>query len=195
MLIFQPIVIVWVHRISPYESGRLLRNGPIPAANLPDLQRSSDVTWGLWKYHASDAFKSNVKYIISWAIANAETEGVIARVLLEAGMQLERWPTSGASFAMGTKPGDALLGTSPNPHTHTLYKPFNKKTLTINVGTPNGVGVGHFLSQHKLEIGLKHVTRVGIFQPDSIKGVDSPCLIFMVEDSTSVPSTPGNLHL
>lgn len=125
----------------------------------------------------------------------AETESVIGRVLLEAGMRLEKWPTSGASFAMGTKSGDALLGTSPNPHIHMLYNPSNNQTLTMNIGTPNGVGIGHFLSQHKLEIGLKPVTHVGIFQPDSTKGVDSPCLIFMIEDSTSVPSTPGNAHL
>lgn len=48
------------------------------------------------------------------------------------------------------------------------------------LGTPNAVGMGYFLMQHKEELGQKTITAVRIFHCNSPGGHEYPCLCFEI---------------
>ncbi|KAF1944916.1 hypothetical protein EJ02DRAFT_419969, partial [Clathrospora elynae] len=90
----------------------------------------SDLAWGSWYRTASAANVKNINYLM---VAQIENKGtlVLTRQALDTlapkQSELSVWP--GSEFAMGTKPGQALLG------------------------SPVGRWVGYFLMQHMNQLG------------------------------------------
>jgi hypothetical protein len=59
-------------------------------------------------------------------------------------------------------------------------------------GSPNGVGTGYFLAQHKNQLGgNKVVSRITIFRADAD---DQPCLVFWVADRPETPVEGGAIE-
>jgi hypothetical protein len=50
----------------------------------------------------------------------------------------------------------------------------------MNLGSPNGLGAGYFLTQHKRQLGTKTISKVKVFMNDSKWPL--PQMIFFVEE-------------
>ncbi|KAF3046021.1 hypothetical protein E8E12_010379 [Didymella heteroderae] len=103
-----------------------------PVDQLPELRQMSDMAWGMWRrVHPSEAGFSNIKYSVVAQVVNKETLGLIADVHKseesQAGQarvdQVHEWP--GVIWDIESPEGVAMLG------------------------SPNGLAIGYFLSQHK----------------------------------------------
>ncbi|KAF2713785.1 hypothetical protein K504DRAFT_488107 [Pleomassaria siparia CBS 279.74] len=126
-----------------------------PVTELPELRRSSDVTFGQWAMVAQQNIQ-HIKFIGIWAITNIQSATTIARALENVGKTLEAWP--GTDFAMATAEFKAILG------------------------TPSGTGIAYFLAQHKAQLGKKRIYSVRVFNHESrMKGKDA-CLMFYIQD-------------
>jgi hypothetical protein len=83
----------------------------IPTNELPRLQRSSDIEWGMWKMYAdglNDGRYSNLRYYLVSSITNMAARAILRRALETVGVQLAAWP--GRDFGMDTPEGKAILG-------------------------------------------------------------------------------------
>ncbi|KAF2794315.1 hypothetical protein K505DRAFT_361196 [Melanomma pulvis-pyrius CBS 109.77] len=125
-----------------------------PVTELPNLQHSSDIVFGQWTSIAQGNTK-NIKYIVIWSLANMQSASAVAKALSNTNSEIGNWP--GASFNMDTPEGKALLG------------------------TPNGVGVGYMLAQHKAQLGKKTISKVDVFLHESTLIRASPCMVFHVK--------------
>ncbi|KAF1844111.1 uncharacterized protein K460DRAFT_262190, partial [Cucurbitaria berberidis CBS 394.84] len=109
----------------------------VPEDQMPELQRSSDITWGQWKMCAGEKAE-NLHHIIIHASTNTTTQRAIRRACHELGKDRPMvWP--GYRIRLDTEVGKALLG------------------------TPNGRAVPYFLSQHRATLGHKVVVEMDIF--------------------------------
>lgn len=92
-------------RYSPQTRARD-RRPPVPATELPHLQRSSDIIWTQWEEitHAS----SNLKWIVMAQITNDQTLQVLRRALAEVNRVLQLFP--GTWFGSGTEQFQAIMG-------------------------------------------------------------------------------------
>ncbi|KAF2018539.1 hypothetical protein BU24DRAFT_418064, partial [Aaosphaeria arxii CBS 175.79] len=104
--------------------------------------------------------------MITWAVDNKATNAALARALKTRNGKdyLEDYP--GECFLTSEEVGKALLG------------------------TPNGIGIGYFLVQHKAELGHLKVGEACVFFTDSV--------IFMEREMASihwkiVPATMGDV--
>ena len=113
---------------------------------LPELRYSSDVVWALWKeqtnLHAREPGTSaQIRHIITFDIDNELTKSIMNRALKELGLYRDPgWP--GFEFSMDSDGAKAILG------------------------SPNGLGIGYLLGQHKKELGNMEVKFIRIFQSD-----------------------------
>ncbi|KAF2255978.1 hypothetical protein BU26DRAFT_12892 [Trematosphaeria pertusa] len=147
---------------------------PVPFDQLPNLRASSDVMWGLWKRYAPANTINNLKWYFVVGIVNDPTRSVLIRAMNELNEELKPYP--GTWIGMDTVYGQAILG------------------------TPNAVGLGYFLAQHKPELGNLRVTGVVVFHGDTETKL--PCLAFHVqpvpEDENKKdpddPQGPGGNH-
>ena len=83
------------------------RNPPVPQDQLPQLQRASDITYGMWKDKAGDKV-GGIRYILNWGVQNAQTQAVIRRALDSMGEDLNYWP--GVSWPADSEQAKAILG-------------------------------------------------------------------------------------
>jgi hypothetical protein len=98
-----------------------------------------------------------VDYVIRSPIENTETEALIKQALDRVGKPLGPWP--GVVFDMNTDEGQALLG------------------------SPNGLGVGYLLIQHKNSLGMKTISKVTVFQDEGkLPWPRFPSMVFHVVD-------------
>ncbi|KAF2870512.1 hypothetical protein BDV95DRAFT_607678 [Massariosphaeria phaeospora] len=118
---------------------------------LPELRSSSDAMFGLWKMTESSAPLSQMRAFISLGIANPTTKSLIARVL--GPDDIREWP--GYSFGMHEDDARVLLG------------------------SPNALGLGYLLIQHKQELGDLRIIGVNVFECKN--SAKSACLVFEIK--------------
>ncbi|KAJ8112784.1 hypothetical protein OPT61_g4923 [Boeremia exigua] len=152
----------FLNRLSPAKAAQETWNLPeVRKEWLPALASSSDHAWGFWN-RASAGNLGNVKKIFACMITNEITLALIEHALKTYPLGpgevrprgVEKWP--GTTFPMRYDAAQALLG------------------------SPNGLGVGYFLAQHKHRLGNKAVDKVTVFRPD--RGM-MPYLLFWIEDA------------
>ncbi|KAF1928401.1 uncharacterized protein M421DRAFT_92650 [Didymella exigua CBS 183.55] len=132
-----------------------------PVDELPKLRQMSHTARGIWRRVRPDGEGlGNLKYFIVSQVVNAETEHLIADALKTYRLQarqteLSEWP--GVTWAVETQEGAAMLG------------------------SPNGLAIGYFLSQHKAQLGgNKYVHQVQVYTEN--EGGD-PYMVFHVKDA------------
>jgi len=156
---------------------RLGRGEKVEGIVLPGLRHRSDIAFLQWKtLSAQDLGDAPLRYILQAGIMNRDTIAVMSKVLGEyAGSRQARpylyetelpsscgppppqWP--GITYQMDTDEAQALLG------------------------TPNSLGVGWLLAQHKddSELGHKIVDKVTLFFSANY-AEDQPNLLFHIKD-------------
>ncbi|KAF2713382.1 hypothetical protein K504DRAFT_136464 [Pleomassaria siparia CBS 279.74] len=145
------------YRVAAYNAAKRMwrpRVADPPKDQLPKLRSMSDLMYAgwIWDDGVPAAKWKEIKYLFSNQITNADTNEVIMRVLKSKGMKdLPQWP--GVTFPITDVEGQALLG------------------------TPNAVGYGYLLAQHKDQLGNKCVTKITAFE----KRGDAHMLLY-VED-------------
>jgi hypothetical protein len=112
--------------------------GRSPIKILPDITAWSDVTFLEWQTQAQASGQDvkQLKYIIRYEIATAETTAIIEQAVGEE-WQETQWP--GLIISMNEERGRAILG------------------------TPHGLGVAYLLATHKLHLGEKAIKSVRIW--------------------------------
>jgi hypothetical protein len=84
------------------------RETPVPAAQMPELRFSSDITWAQWEIVARENV-ANVRYILVHACTNAVTQRAVRRACQSFGTEKPgRWP--GVRVIVDSEVGRALLG-------------------------------------------------------------------------------------
>ncbi|KAF2686086.1 hypothetical protein K458DRAFT_387098 [Lentithecium fluviatile CBS 122367] len=153
---------------------------PIPANHLPHLTSSSVIMWAAWQEWSNFQTIKGLRWWLSISITNEPTRRIIKRALDNAGKLLVPYP--GEFIFMATDEAQAILG------------------------SPNGLGLGYFLIQHKSQPGNMYVSGVVVYHGDTMH--QSPCLAFAVMPPAAtapgqnqgsavadsrVPSPTGNL--
>lgn len=111
-----------------------------PAAQLPNLQKWSDVVWYFWEMSCQEenVGVGNLNYIFRVQIVNDNTNFIVSKAL--GSTSVDVWP--GKEFSMDMDQGKALLG------------------------TPNGGGVAWFLINHQAQMGTKTIKSVNVFSTE-----------------------------
>ncbi|KAK5683916.1 hypothetical protein LTS10_003779 [Elasticomyces elasticus] len=126
------------------------KNPLLGPADIPPLNRLSDILWFQWKdavatTHAPDLV-SNIKWIMRHHVTDKTSVDIIdtlIRGFREQGLQ--GWP--GRTYDMS-----AATGSDKGAQ--------ERRIARALLGSPNGVGVAHFLSQHRADLGFKSVSKV-----------------------------------
>lgn len=116
-------------KYSPFSQASEQKPPLDPSDPLPDLKRWSDVAYMVW---AAECLKksepvSNLRYIFSSPVENAESQGNIARAM-KTTMKSPLWPGR-KEYSMDRDEGKAILA------------------------SPNGRGAALLLIQHKVQLG------------------------------------------
>ncbi|KAK3626881.1 Mitochondrial import inner membrane translocase subunit tim8 [Elasticomyces elasticus] len=118
-------------------------------ADVPPLNRHSDVLWLQWKnsveWSGQNELVSNMKWIWQYQVVDKTSKEVIDTVISMPNEALQGWPG----------------------RTYEMSEPFDSQEGSIAralLGTPNGVGVAHFLCQHWAELGKKVVSKVQLWE-------------------------------
>ncbi|KAI4670549.1 uncharacterized protein J4E79_000831 [Alternaria viburni] len=124
---------------SPTYAARTLWNVPsVKPDEMPKLQRTSDLTWGLWNRHSKESL-SNINYFFTVAVVNPETRKIISRAM--------------GQNAVPKAPGYT-------------FRADNENFIAL-LGSPNLVAVMFFLLQHKTRFGHNRwVTEIRVFIPN-----------------------------
>lgn len=125
-------------------------------ADLPKLQRWSDVTW-LQLINLENVDIVNIRYVFQSPVENKASMSLIARALQRRKTELSTWP--GGTIHMNSDEGKAILG------------------------SPSGTGVAYLLAQHKRQLGKKTISRVTVFADDGKSEKRPASLIFHVVDA------------
>ncbi|KAK5720719.1 hypothetical protein LTR15_006680 [Elasticomyces elasticus] len=161
--IFNPQVgmLICLNHFSPaYEAAK---NPDLSVEDVPPLNRLSDVLWLQWQdavtWSGQAELISNVKWIWRHHVADKTSKDVIDIVISMPGEALQGWPGK----------------------TYEMSEPFDSQEGSIAralLGTPNGVGVAHFLSQHRAALlGKKGVSKVQLWED----GGDRHMLFYVIE--------------
>ncbi|CAO2652348.1 Nn.00g006310.m01.CDS01 [Neocucurbitaria sp. VM-36] len=133
------------------------RYPPLTAEELPDLRRSSDITWGQWLMCAGEK-AGNLHHILIHASTNPLTMRAIRRACQMLGKDKPTvWP--GDRIKLNTEIGKALLG------------------------TPNGRAVPYFLSHHRATLGHKAVFEMNLFFTESDLFLAEACFLFYIQSA------------
>ncbi|KAI4938950.1 uncharacterized protein J4E92_000231 [Alternaria infectoria] len=171
-------ILYFLNRMSP-EQGAAdlwnLRPEQVDKADLPKIRSSSDLAWALWNRVPGEPM---IKMIMALQIVNTQTaETIIPKALEAVGeTELKRWP--GTEIVVGSD-NDA-----------------EAEAALALIGSPNGLGAGYFLLQHKRQLGgANFIYKITIFRNDGDEFDDEPNLIFHVDKNTTpmpdVEDTPG----
>lgn len=151
-----------------------------PVDQLPELRQMSDLAWGIWRrVHPSGSGLSNINYFVVAQIVNTKTRELIAEAL-EAGQDrvttVPVWP--GVTWDIESEQGAAMLGKSQSGD-------LSRATdLTRGAGSANGIAIGYFLSQHKVQLGgNKYVYQVQVYAENE---GGYPYMVFHVKDAPEV---------
>ena len=111
-------------------------------------------------------------------ITNDDTVAIFKKIVTEyvdiGWDELETWP--GHTYFPDEEEYRALLGKS------FLLFPSHCSRIWINwayTGSSNGLAVGYFLSQHKSQLGQKHVSQIQIFKSDS-QAINAYCMLLTI---------------
>ncbi|KAF2450009.1 hypothetical protein P171DRAFT_469888 [Karstenula rhodostoma CBS 690.94] len=151
-------VLMAVDRISTTTAAKK-RNPPVSDDQLPDVHTFSDIGYLNYKKMLGKD-PTSFKYMMSLMITNEETASIISRAL--GGQQLRSWP--GTSFNWRSKEFKALLG------------------------SPNGMGFGYLLVQHKSQLGKMFIKQVQVFHGDTWHHL--PNMVFTLEEQSAVEPPP-----
>ncbi|KAJ8116723.1 hypothetical protein OPT61_g1914 [Boeremia exigua] len=123
--------------LSPRAAALTNFEDPIPPEELPALARASDIMWLYWL--RGNPNPQNLRYYIVNYVLNTATLPLIARALKTHGFQtVPHWP--GLQLDMPDPAALALLG------------------------SPIGSTLAHLLMQHKVALGIKHITSITVFR-------------------------------
>jgi hypothetical protein len=157
------------------------RRPPVQAQELPDLRSSSDITWLAWKPFHDKGTKLN--HIITWSVTNGVSQRLMAAALetdsdelpRSAEKALQPYPWVGWTANQGSGPlvlGKPISGGAESSSTNG------------SSGSPNGIGVGYLLSQHKPELGNRRVRKIEAFLADTAaSSLREPSIAWEVEDA------------
>ncbi|XPS69871.1 hypothetical protein M3J07_002115 [Ascochyta lentis] len=143
------------------------RRPPVDPSELPDLRSSSDISWLAWKPYHDKGVKLN--HIVTWSVTNGATQRLIAAALEAASDE----PLRDADKALKPYPWVGWTADQdPGP---------------LILGSPNGVGIGYLLVQHKPELGNRRVRKIEAFLADTgASNLREPSLIWEVEDAPAM---------
>jgi hypothetical protein len=145
-----------IDRQAPQTAGMKYRTPPIAKEGLPSLQRYSDVAWLFWAKHSTNTKK--LKYFLSLAISNEETQRAVRRALQSVKADYGPWP--GITFSADSEAGKALLGTYSSE--------FGGMEVDVMIGSPNGRAHSYFLAQHKPQLGGNmYISKIQVFHGDT----------------------------
>lgn len=157
------------------------RRPPVQAQEFPDLRSSSDITWLAWKpYHDKGA---KLNHIITWSATNGATQRLMAAALErtsdkhleDADKVLKPYPWVG--WTADKSSGPLILG-KPIENVEGWRRPNDIS------GSPNGVGIGYMLVQHKPELGRRRVRTIEAFLADTAaSNLREPSIAWTVEDA------------
>ncbi|KAJ4406908.1 Mitochondrial import inner membrane translocase subunit tim8 [Didymella pomorum] len=151
-------------RYSPSHQAQY-RRSPVPAEQIPGLRSSSDIAWLAWKPLHVKGVKLN--HIVTWSVTNGGTARLIAAAL--------------DALADETK---TTMDTDLKPYP---WKEFDTDNVSgqLVLGSPNGLGIGYMLVQHKPEIGNRRTKKIEVFSADTAaSGMKEPSLWWALEDSS-----------
>ncbi|CAA9963121.1 hypothetical protein PTMSG1_06489 [Pyrenophora teres f. maculata] len=151
-------IVYFINRMSPASMAEDIWGVPsVRPDELPKLRASSDIAWGIWRRRSNDL--ANINYFFSLDIANADTGRIIARAVEDLGYNyVPEWP--GLSF----QPSYGL------------------KAFTAILGSPNSIGAGWFLAQHKAQMGQnRYIYRITVFTETGTE--DYPHMLLWVKQA------------
>ena len=160
------------------------RRPSIQMQGLPDLRSSSDIIWLAWKPFHDKGMKLN--HIITWSVTNGVTQRLLAAALdgtsdqplKDADKALQHYPWVG--WTANQNAGPLILG-------ELLRTAQRFRDADNNKGSPNGIGVGYFLVQHKPELGNRRVRRIEAFLADTAaSNLYEPSIAWEVEDAPPI---------
>ncbi|KAI4645727.1 hypothetical protein J4E93_005305 [Alternaria ventricosa] len=171
-------ILYFLNRMSPEQGATDLWNlkpDQVDKADSPKIRSSSDLAWALWNRVPGEP---KIKMIMALQIVNTQTaETIIPKALEAVGeTELKRWP--------GT---EVVVGSDNEAEA---------EAALVLIGSPNGLGAGYFLLQHKRQLGgANFIYKITIFRNDGDEFDDEPNLIFHVDKNTppmpDVHDTPG----
>ncbi|KAH7388663.1 hypothetical protein BKA66DRAFT_440340 [Pyrenochaeta sp. MPI-SDFR-AT-0127] len=154
--------IIALSRNGPKENGARLKP-PVPADQMPILQSSSDIMWGLWQHDVDREDLDNIHFFMALSIVNEATLKVLKRAFNQRNSDLNK---VGLIFDMTTEEGKAILG------------------------TPNAIGFAYFLIQHKAELGNKIIDGAHVMECETDH--KSPCIFFGIKSYLEPRKPPSN---
>jgi len=157
---------------------RLGRGEKVEGIVLPELRHWSDVAFLQWKtLSAQDVSDSPLRYVLQAGIMNRDTIAVMSKILGEYAGSRQARP-----YLYETELPSSC-GTPPPQWPGITYQIDTDEAQAL-LGTPNGLGVGWLLAQHKddSELGHKIVDEVTLFF-SAIYAEDQPNLLFHIKDA------------
>ncbi|KAL6706278.1 Mitochondrial import inner membrane translocase subunit tim8 [Coniothyrium glycines] len=167
-------IVYFLHRKSPAKSAAELWNVPeesIRQDDLPKIQKSSDLAWAFWNRAKGGDIKHITKFMVMGVVNDEAAHVIIPRALSAVGVHdVLPWP--------GT---DIIVGLDGQ-----------EDAAMALIGSPNGLGAGYFLLQHKRQLGgAKFIWKIKIFKGEDEFESD-PNLIFYVDpNAPPVPPKEG----
>ncbi|KAH7413607.1 hypothetical protein DE146DRAFT_749811 [Phaeosphaeria sp. MPI-PUGE-AT-0046c] len=137
-------------------------NNPPRAEELPLLSASSDYAWGFWNQANPVVGATNIQKIMSLDIINSETLVWIDRALRSI-----------------EQPHGQPKITKPQVWPGTTFILNGDSEALALLGSPNGLGAGFFLAQHKAQLGNKVISKITVWTASE---TDLPNLLFWVAD-------------
>ena len=151
----------------------------IAADDLPHLSRASDILWAYWSRN-NDNPRGVYYYFVNY-VRNEQTLPLVARALRNRGLdKVPYWP--GLRMQMHEDEAEVILGEFP---TFPLPIKWCGKSWLMEVGSPMGSTIAHFLLQHKGALGIKNFESVTIFRdnyPETSPGAQEVQLLFKIID-------------
>ncbi|KAJ4311116.1 Mitochondrial import inner membrane translocase subunit tim8 [Neodidymelliopsis sp. IMI 364377] len=133
---------------------------------LPALRSSSDIAWGLWNRAASSNLR-NLNYFVSLQVVNTETRYIIQRALQQHNIEeAPAWP--GIEFQFAVEKGKEL----------------DMEAALAILGSPNGLGAGYFIIQHRRQLGWKYIWKVRVFSSEEDGWTLPNILLYVSEHAT-----------
>ena len=163
---------------------------------MPKLQRTSDLTWGLWNRHSKESL-SNINYFFTVAVVNPETRKIISRAMGQNAVPKAPGYTfrpENVNFIAQNENFIALLGMYTIAAFSYMFtrssQVLNSHRICTNyqsLGSPNLVMVMYFLLQHKKQFGHNRwVTEIRVFIPNG----DLNTVSMLVKVERAPPTEP-----
>ncbi|KAF3046022.1 hypothetical protein E8E12_010385 [Didymella heteroderae] len=142
-------LVYFIHRRSPEDAAEEYWKRKPDSNELPALRASSDIAWGMWNRVAAGSRRLN--YFMAVQIVNPESDAIMERAMQQSNLvTVPPWPGKDFEFAVkGKDPNDANL--------------LEMEAALALLGSPNGLGAGYFLIQHRRQLGWKYIWKIKIW--------------------------------